>query len=630
MVRWDANDPLADVFLATFGAYPSEAEAGIDYDALFQMALRAQLVALAQHGVVPPLTYDAITPSSMPAVGLQPDHAGWGWDDPGFYYGDSREFTDLVNFWNLRASGIDLLFYDPAFQHRLREITDQHLSNIRPRLQDPNGWRTHVAVWNRSYDISTDLTPFGTEAVRCQASTTTWNGGNVKPPLMRFEDQSALGTASENGRFSLTFALPRKPFLDRPEYHTQKLIVSITPFVAAENVLLKPPYFPRLNEYLGREGYGNAREVRSELDGVGVVIPVTKSDLTLHALDVKDYTIAFFGAFGITAKPSPEGLVAARLIKQMGGLQGCRVFKIAGVRNLIGKYSPIQHFTRGAATGVLWNLDAKTGTSQFNQYGELWIDGKRVTTSGVFDHLLNRDVFRPGLSLKCPRCELEFWLQLDDVRSKSTCEYCGTEFSIAAQLKDRDWAYRRSGLFGRDDHQGGGVPVALTLQQIETALHGRLLLYATGTELTPAAAGIHKCEADFVVFAETCPERRLQVAIGECKAKGEITDEDVRNLTKVADALEAGNECQVFIVFAKTGTFTPAEVTRCSAAQGRYRLRVIMLSGRELEPYLMYELTGQEFIVPTTVISLEDMAQGTQCIYFEPRPKNQQPPGAVP
>jgi hypothetical protein len=48
----------------------------------------------------------------------------------------------------------------------------------------------------------------------------------------------------------------------------------------------------------------------------------------------------------------------------------------------------------------------------------------------------------------------------------------------ATQLRDRNWAYRRSGLFVREDNQGGGIPVAVTLQQLDTMLRARLLAYA--------------------------------------------------------------------------------------------------------------------------------------------------------
>ena len=65
-------------------------------------------------------------------------------------------------------------------------------------------------------------------------------------------------------------------------------------------------------------------------------------------------------------------------------------------------------------------------------------------------------------------------------------------------------------------------------------------------------------------------------------------------------------------------------------AQGKYQRRVILLSDRELEPYFMYERAEKEFVIPHSAISLEDMVEATQNIYFDPRPKNPQPPSVTP
>jgi hypothetical protein len=323
--------------------------------------------------------------------------------------------------------------------------------------------------------------------------------------------------------------------------------------------------------------------------------------------------------------------VGWRLIEQMGGLQGCRVFKIAGVRELIHKYPPDKSFTRGGAVTIIGRVDPAIGKPRFSEYDSLYIGGRRATPESAFGHLLQRGVFRAGLRLLCPNCELESWIHLDEVRTVSRCEYCGHDFNITAQLKDRDWAFRRSGLFGKNDYQGGGIPVALTLQQLQTALHSHVLAYTTGTELEPACANIHKCESDFVLLAESLPERTLQIAIGECKENLPITGDDVRNLALVADALTAARDCEAFIVFAKTGQFTAEEVERCKAAQGQYARRVILLSERELEPYFMYQRAEKEFEIRASAISLDDMVRATETIYFNPKPRTQpEEPGAAP
>jgi hypothetical protein len=114
-------------------------------------------------------------------------------------------------------------------------------------------------------------------------------------------------------------------------------------------------------------------------------------------------------------------------------------------------------------------------------------------------------------------------------------------FGITTQLKDRDWAYRRSGLFGRNDNQQGGIPVAVTLQQLDTARSMDKMLYATCFELKAGTASIDKCETDLVVSASGHSHNmphQPQFVIGECKAAGgTITRDDAEHLAKVADAL---------------------------------------------------------------------------------------------
>ena len=626
LYEWGDTDPLKDVLLATFGAYPSRDEIGKDYSDFFVTNLKGKRVALATADPLPADSYRALTPSALSAFDLE--WIGWsGRGNPGLYIGDSGSFEDIVDYWNLRAANVELLFYDPAYSERLLPLRNTYIEVLQKRPTDPNGWLDRIAFWSRSRDIPQGIN-LAPNAVWSFSNPAIWNGIDLNPRSIYISERSVLASiGNSETRPSFSFQLPEKPFFDDAEFFKQSVVVSLRPIMdifGREDCTIKPPHIPELNEYYGREVHFNPLEVRSEPEGIGIVTGVTDSDLTIRALPSRELIARIFGAFGMKVEPSQPGLVASRLIKQMGGLQGCRVFKIAGVRDLIDKYGPMASFTRGAAIQIIGQNDPATGRPNFANFENLYVDQRdvpKLKPEHAFTYLTENGVFRAGLKLTCPHCQLDFWLALDDIATEVKCELCGNAFKITSQLRDRDWAYRRSGLFGREDHQQGSIPVAVTLQQMDTMFSGDMI-YCTAMNIAGLTADVAPCETDFVIVSQRYYERRIPLAIGECKAKGEITEQDVQNLKRVADAFQR-TRIEPFIVFAKTGSFKPEEIARCQAAQIPYRSRVILLSDREPEPYFVYERTDKEFEIHHSAISFEDLARATEAIYFNPIPKRQ-------
>lgn len=639
LYAWDQADPLRFVLHATCGAYPSEADAGRDYAKLFQTAFAVTPIDIAADAPLPGDLFRKLTPNYLTTVELEtPLRQYFGGEEPGLYYGSSQDFVDLMNFWNLRACDIDLYFYDPGFDQRLRPLVDAYSSALRSRPKR-QAWSHEITIWQKDRDLTHDFSIFGGGLSISTFGPVIFNGLNLNPPAKAFPSKSVLGASQETGLgTSVTFQLPEKPFYSDIELHSQHVVVS----VAGPNIgdaMLTPPFIPQLNEYYGRNAYFPYNAARVEHGGLGIVLNATSEQLTLTALPFTQVLAKAFEIFGIAAKPSPAGLVSARLIAQMGGLQGCRVFKIAGVRALIKKYAPSASFERTEAVTMIGDNDPVTHIPRFDAYKRLYIeprDKPDLKPEDAFLYLLKKGVFRAGLKFACPTCQLDFWISLDDAKSTNQCPYCGIEFNALPLLRDRNWAYRRSGLFGREDNQRGGIPVAVTLQQLETMLRERLLAYAPGMEFRPGTAAIEACEADLVALASSFRHsgKPLELVIAECKdAGGEITDEDIRKLSKVAEALRKW-PFDVFIMFAKCGQFMQEEIQRCKNArrklfehqgQVHYLNNIIMLSARELEPYYLFEQAEKEFEIKRYAHTFEELAMNTVTIYFEPRPKAQPP-----
>lgn len=230
-------------------------------------------------------------------------------------------------------------------------------------------------------------------------------------------------------------------------------------------------------------------------------------------------------------------------------------------------------------------------------------------------------MFRAGLKLSCPNCDLDFWLSIDNIGTEVACEYCGRQFNVTPQLRDRDWAYRRSGLFGRDDHQEGGIPVVLTLQQLDTILHLSMKsIYTTGQNISFKDGTEKPCETDLVLMTRN-RSGDMELVIGECKSNADISDADLRkdldNLMKVAKAFSA-SRINVYVLFSKTADFTDSELTLFRDAYKSHHCPLILLSRRELELYEIYGwIEKKDAGKRIHVSAIEDLVSATVQIYLK-------------
>lgn len=619
----EPSDPLHDIVLSTFGAFPPGPDGRLVHDA-FVTNLRGDHIRIAADASIPAELLDSFTPGSVSQHSLIHDRITWG-GGSGLYCGSAVDFDDLVTFWNLRAAGLQLLFHDPVHERRLVESEERWLAKIERSFERRAEWDRQVHLYRRSDTVPGPAThlPF----VIHNVDAISWNGLNIQPVVAGLDSASTHSSlAAETNRASLVVDITTPPFIHpRSEAARQHLVVDVQVKVAysvPDDLTFGHFNIPHLNEHYSREMVFRQSTVRLSGRGIGFILPAGQSRIEFNALSKHALIEKMFSTVGVTATISGPGRVTARLIKQMGGLQGCRVFKIRGVRQLIKKYDPLHSFTRGEAKRLIGSIDPQTNQLNFSDYEMLHIEMRRsaaLTPEDALTFLLKREVLRVGLELVCPHCHLKFWRQLGEVALATACEYCGDKFNVSTQLKDRDWRFRRSGLFGQKDDQQGAIPVALTLQQLDANLSCEQLLLSPSWCLKWGKEG-RECETDLVAITQRY-DGDVEIAIGECKAAGEITEADVTNLTAVIDHMEAG-DARPYVIFAKTSDFSPEEVDRCRKGQAKYRDRVILLGSRELEPYDVTERTGKLFDLGGYGSNLEELARITDRTYFTPRPRS--------
>ncbi|WP_354033756.1 hypothetical protein [Bradyrhizobium sp. S3.2.6] len=633
---WDVNDPLSVFFATQLGKYPTPNADIPDYRAAIQNVFGAPDNQINPDQELPSTLLEKISPLALTGYDTTHSRNRAGWLAPGIVLGSVEDFDALAMFWNLRAAGAPMIFYDQNHGLRLKAYANAFLERFRkPTLES----ELHVALWTRkeiprddSWKPDLDLEEVEV-VVSDGRNSMLWNGMNIRPHRPRFSllHRDVVPAYFEgDGKSDASFALPGRPFDDGDVHSLRQkyaVVVDATRYGGPDAELtFETPFISRLNEFYGRNfhfEYDAARSQLGRLDGgaVAFITSVSTQQLRISAFHVFDWMKSFFTLCGVEIERSEAGLHASRLIAQLGGVQDCRVLKIRGVRNLLRKFGVDQSFTRSGAIESIRDVDPGTGAVGFDAFNRLHIAYREkadMSPDDVLRYLLMRRVFRAGLEFVCPNCRLSHWTHLDEVKTISLCPYCDHGYDVTPQLRDRDWRYRRSGIFGRNDDQLGGVPVAVTLQQLATALHEGALMYSTGINFRPKGAEIEVCEADFVVVVAGnlgIEEAPVQVVFGEAKTEGAIDQQDIRKLCKLADAVPR-EIASAYILLSKTGTFSPDEIALAKTLNTDYRRRVILWSRDELEPYHVYERSKEKLGDNWHAVSLSDMARITRHLYF--------------
>ncbi|MGH8497471.1 MAG: hypothetical protein ACRERV_01460 [Methylococcales bacterium] len=633
LYSWSPDDPLADVFLMQFGMYPSIDDTGLDYRYMVMQAAEAEEIFLVKDAPIPASELDY---PSIPYLSRQALHRHYsireGSGSPGFFVGDATNLDDLVCHWNLRAADIPLWFVDPNYLERYANVIPAWDSRMRERVSQWHEFNRHdVAVWLRQDNLDQkrleECRPFGDlQLMVSTVSIDSWNGLNILPPMMCFDQVSTLGVLGrDNGKPKVSFSLNGKPFCDDTWFHSQHLVASIS-FVGGlygdDLHTFRPPYVPELNEFYARTMHLEYNKLRIESERVGLIIDAADTDSFLHALPVADMMERLFGMANYAAKPSSAGLITRQLIARLGGLQGSRVFKIPGVRRLLKAHGLMVSFTKRSAIQLIGKKDPDNPHAKFEDHEDLYIEprprGTKLNPVDVFSHLVEKGLFRIGAKLTCPICRMASWIALDTLKQRVICDLCGNDYDATRQLVNGECHYRRSGVLGAEKNAQGAVPVVLTLQQLDTNFHRAFCdpLYSPSLDLDPKdGINLPKCETDFVwVIARPYP-RRTVIILGECKDKGPIDATGIDILRSVADSFPR-NRFETFVLLVKLSPFIPEEINHAKVLNDKYRTRAILLTARELEPYHIYERTKAEFDIERYGGTPEDLARATVKIYF--------------
>ena len=161
---------------------------------------------------------------------------------------------------------------------------------------------------------------------------------------------------------------------------------------------------------------------------------------------------------GWSVELSSAGRVAKQMLLQLRGIRGADILAKKGIIKLLdemnrseGKYL-LEEDVRGKVQAI---------ENQQSIFSEL---ASQILGERILSQLIISKVFQLGMRIKCPVCIQNSWYSVRDVNYVLQCPKCLESLSFPYAPKDIKWAYRTIGPFSSSNQAHGAYTVLLTLR----------------------------------------------------------------------------------------------------------------------------------------------------------------------
>lgn len=621
-----------------FGEIPSGLLDVIDKQ--YTEPLEIQKVGFAPDKLTEMLAGDVFFPRRIIQRGLRTtNHAGFG-RDAALYFMDATNLEDVVDFWNLRASGRQVLPIpkqlqaDPGLKSLVINFLKHHR---RPWRHDPKVCDYASIIRARSQTMD-DLQAFAmTLKIAKEPSDPSdspflslqhwyprmWDEWARDKDGAVAEISGEVEGAAEIDRKKLRVhfkpLLPK--FANKYGYHGEPRCANEIGFrlYGSEDYLAE--VFPKSSGENYKRAISSWGSFRGDWRvGKNGLVKLVKDDIG-ESRDIPTAESIFFSwlqDLDWKSELSPPGLLAKQMFKQLDGFTS-----VLKNEKLLGL---LEHMNGGRV-----NQDGSpTNDNSVSQERDLSVGEAKSRFEGssersnLYDYLVSKGVFRLGLKIQCPHCLRRSWFSLESVRDTFSCPRCLNAFGAIGTVTNSQWCYKTTGPFSVSQYADGAYAVLLTL-----AFFSQDTLHTIRT--TPVLSfkadgpGGRTLEADVAMFWQDAVfgERKDGILFAECKTYNQFKAKDFERMRHLAKAFPGA--VLVFSTLRKSLDQKEIEgITRIAKA-GRKHWKserpinpVLILTGTELlnhsgPPYCWDESLKRKF---DHVHGLVGLCDATQQIYL--------------
>lgn len=572
---------------------------------------------------------EGITPIDVTAYQLTRTRFYGGFSSHMIFVGNPTSSHDLLEFWNLRASGCEVIFvptiYYKTFGEKISSIVKAGNYPINDRVQNETDLQKGPSVKKEKFEeicdwIKSDLghnlsrgywlPQWGArrEHISRDAVPCRYIDSEKKTNLIfDGEDLSPLSLIRPS------FLVDDKDYQNLRHGYTGRLFW-VNEIEVSDNY--KSDFFfdfpndPKLNDLVSYQFiFGAHEKAKLGANGVNYYNDALMGEVNLHPLKTEDVIKELFKKRGMELSPSAVGTFAKRIIEYMGGLHGCRVFKIRGVRDILIRLSKQQQrfgMTFGELKGVVGNRtpDSIGGPNWDNPiYKDLVLfyeQPRPLSPETTIDHLFKKNVFRVGLRFVCQNCGKEDWYHLTEFDVNFTCRYCFKNQHIGPLEggNKKEWHYKSDGLFMIPDAGGGSLSVILALWRLDHLVHSNSFKYLTSQNIK----GIKDGEIDFIALFTNHFQIDSALVLGEARNFVDFSSKDVSKLINIGSKFEQ----KPYLCFATLkDKFSNKEIKQLKRVI-KNGFGLIPLTRLDLDPYDLYDRFGS--LKNKYAVTIEDFA----------------------
>jgi hypothetical protein len=527
-LSWSEDHPLAQALSVLHG------ELAADVDG-YAPKERSQ-ADLGVAGQVPSTVFSE-GPLSRTRYGLFTPHVA---SYRGIVCVDPGSIHDLVGFWNLRASGADVVMLPLGFEELVAPYLNAWWDGLPGGVEDLMLWATSAELAAQAAAAVTGR--FGGR-LRQEQLTAVPQWLYVLPVETQYSQRFDVNLGEDD--WHLRLPLPKLDFLPRASWYERFGVVSADIRISTSAPLQRQRSFSLpVGRELGAEllktrtSPGISPFLLPSPDGFTVAVDARDDTVTVPAVGSMEILAALFRAIEAEVKRSDAGLYVERLIAMLGGVSEDGVALQPAVRAVLHRASTAPYGRPVAALVA----EAK---QRAGEWPESLFGRRRDYPSWAVQWLCDKGMLQARLKTKCPNCGNTLSVVPADLTNSVTCPLCATARPLALHLTALRPEWRLA--LHKDvqpERLFETMPVMAALSLIAGAR-------GYGGDELHSAVGIHvsreglECELDVVVASR---EREFPlVIIGECKSfRDSITDTDVTNILKVQRAfLDKGSECYV-------------------------------------------------------------------------------------